>query len=215
LKSTKRKISSFGLSCKGCDCSTTYKGCASTSSYAGLSCLRGSAESSSISFCCAAGTNSSRSTSSSVQPTEGSNELSMKLKTGTDCIILPCVLIALDMFYSDTMVLYRIINYLLALSKQSEDSSFGNNLTVISTSAYSQFSGFTMVSFAAMVGLLLYVYLLSLYGILSSHCVSSLKTSYDTGILMAEAVNEKHSIPIPIGSRKKRRTAEKVFNNML
>ena len=208
-------MSSFSLSCKGCHCSTTYEGCASSSSYAGFSCLRGSAKFSSISFCCAAGTNSSRTYSASVQPKEGPSELSMKLITGTDCIILPCVLIALDMFYSDTMVLYRLINYLLALSNQNEDSSFSTNLTVISTSAYSQYSGFTMVSFAAMVGLLLYVYLLSLYGILSSHCVSSLKTSYDTGILMADAVDEKLSTPIPIGSRKKRRTAEKICNTLL
>ena len=200
MQSTKRNISSFSLSCKGCQCSTPYEGCASTHSCAGFSCLPASVESSSISFCCAAGIKSLRSYSASVQPKEVPNELSMRLKTGTTCIILPCVLIALDMFYSDTMVLYRLINYLLALFKQNEDSSFSNN----SASAYSQYNGFTMGCFSAMVGILLYVYLLSLYGIMSSHVVSCLKTNYDTGILMADAVDEKLSTPIPIGSMKKK-----------
>jgi len=141
---------------------------------------------------------SSSSQANSPVSEEGPSKL-LKMKAATTCIVFPCLLIALDMFYSDTVVMYRILNYLITVFVENNYSIVSNATTQSLASPYHD-SSFMMICLSALVGLLVYIYLLSLVGILSSHVFSCLRTNYTTGLLMADAAQEKLSTPILLDS---------------
>ena len=126
---------------------------------------------------------------------------------------MPCVLIALDMGYSDTSVLLALYRYILTLKPATNTDTTMHNTTMHNTTVHNTTSSNHSLVFDGVdidsngmrdillgMGMLLGIlYLYSAMSLYSSPFLSSLRTSYDTALSMKNTEDEIAGTATPMG----------------
>jgi len=136
-----------------------------------------------------------------------------KCKAGFSFIVFPCFVIAADMFYSDSMVMYELWTYQASLLANNNSSIPADNTTDPTyINIYSNYSAINDTDvfgsraqdssswvLLSMLMTLVIIYFYSFCEMLFPSSWSSLCTSYKTCLFMADVSMEKSSNMIPLG----------------
>ena len=97
----------------------------------------------------------------------------------TACFI-PISAVVFDLVYSDTMVIWKLIKYTLEVFNSKNNSSNVNRRNG-TTNESIEAAGASLIM---MMYIILFIYMVSIAGLLDSPIVSSLKTSYKTSLML-------------------------------
>ena len=142
---------------------------------------------------------SSTSQSSNKQPSKW-----LKFKTLISFVVFPGLIIAMDMFYSDTMAMYRLKNYIDTFLQERNTTIPETENTSSSLNNYNNEGLGSILRSSHIIlfvwwFLLAFIYFVSFVNILTSNGIRRYQISFSSRFLMVDVYEEISATPIPLG----------------